>query len=107
MPSDGSHLGSVSADSIGLDSIGDPLADGLSDQAHQERGGEGLNLAAELEILVPEFGSEDPVVNFYANGKEGRDGTIPKGRSGGGLLPKFRVTSLSPPFLSNRSSRFL
>jgi hypothetical protein len=27
VPSDGSHLGSVSADSIGLDSIGDPLAD--------------------------------------------------------------------------------
>ena len=35
VPSDGSHLGSVSADSIGLDSIGDPLADGLSDQAQQ------------------------------------------------------------------------
>ena len=57
VPSDGSHLGSVSANSIGLDSIGDPLADGLSDQDQQERGGEGLNLAAEMEILGPEFGS--------------------------------------------------
>ncbi len=35
VPSDGSRLGFVSADSIGLDSIGDPLADGLSDQAQQ------------------------------------------------------------------------
>jgi len=56
VPSDGSHLGSVSANSIGLDSIGDPLADGLSDQDQQERGGEGLNLAAEMEILGPVIG---------------------------------------------------
>jgi len=34
-----------------------------------------------MEILGPEFGSEDPIVNMDANGKEGRDGTIPKGRS--------------------------
>jgi hypothetical protein len=74
VPSDGSHLGSVSANSIGLESIGDPLADRLSDQDR-------LNLAAEMEILGPEFGSEDPIVNMDANGKEGRDGTIPKGRS--------------------------
>ena len=72
VPSDGSHLGSVSANSIGLDSIGDPLADGLSDQDQQERWGEGLNLAAEMEILGPEFGSEDPIVNMDANGEEGR-----------------------------------
>ena len=38
-------------------------------------------MAAEMEILGPEFGSEDPIVNMDANGKEGRDGTIPKGRS--------------------------
>ena len=81
VPSEGSHLGSVSANSIGLDSIGDPLADGLSDQDQQEKGGEGLNLAAEMEILGPEFGSEDPIVNMDANGVEGRNGTIPKGRS--------------------------
>ena len=71
----------MSADSIGLDSIRDPLADRLSDQDQQERGKEGLNLAAEMEIWGPEFGSEDPIVNLDANGKEGRDGTIPKGRS--------------------------
>ena len=41
VPSDGIHLGSVSANSIGLDSIGDPLADGLLDQDQQERGGRG------------------------------------------------------------------
>ncbi len=40
MPSDKSHLGSVSAYSIGLDSIGDHLPDGLLDHAQQERGGE-------------------------------------------------------------------
>ncbi len=57
VPSDESHPGSVSADSIGLDSIWDPLADGLLDQAQQERGREGLNLAAEMEISGPEFGS--------------------------------------------------
>ena len=34
-------LGSVSANSIGLDSIGDPLADGLLDQDQQEKGGGG------------------------------------------------------------------
>ncbi len=74
MPSDGSHLGSVSANSIGLDSIGDPLAKGLSDQDQQERGGgEGLNLAVEMEILGPEFGSEDPIVNMDANDEEGND----------------------------------
>ena len=39
MPSDGSHLDSVSANSIGLDSIGDPLKDGFVDQPQQERGG--------------------------------------------------------------------
>ena len=38
-------------------------------------------MAAEMEILGPEFGSEDPIVNMDANGEEGRDGTIPKGRS--------------------------
>jgi hypothetical protein len=81
MPSDGSHLGSVSANSIGLDSIGDSLADGLSDQDQQERGGEGLNLAAEMEIWGPEFGCVDPIVNLDVNGEEGRDGTTPKGRS--------------------------
>ena len=51
MPSDGSHLGSVSADSIGLDSIGDPLADGLSDQAQQERGGGGMVLSPRADLL--------------------------------------------------------
>ncbi len=71
----------MSADSIGLDSIRDPLADRLSDQDQQERGKEGLNLAAEMEIWGPEFGSEDPIVNLDANGEEGRDGTISKGRS--------------------------
>ena len=56
MLSDGSHLGSESAGSIDPDSIGDPLADGLLDQ----------------EILGPEFGSEDPIVNLDAIGEEGR-----------------------------------
>ena len=36
--SDGSHTGSVLADSIDPDSIGDPLADGFVDQPQQERG---------------------------------------------------------------------
>ena len=41
VPSDGSHVGSISADSIDPDSIWDPLADGLVDQPQQERWGGG------------------------------------------------------------------
>ena len=81
MPSDGSHMGSISADSIDPDSIGDPLVDGLVDQPQQERGGGGLNLAVETEILDSEFGSEDPVINSGAIGEDGGLRTIPKGRS--------------------------
>ena len=54
VPSIGSHMGSVSVDSIDPDSITDPLADGFVDQPPQERGGEGLNLAVEIEILGSE-----------------------------------------------------
>jgi hypothetical protein len=42
VPSDGSHLGSVSGDSSDPDSIVDPLADGFLDQAKQVRGGSPL-----------------------------------------------------------------
>ena len=41
VPSDGSHMGSVSVDSIDSDSITDPLADGFVDQSQQEKGGWG------------------------------------------------------------------
>ncbi len=41
VPSDGSHMGSVSADSINPASTGDPLADGFVDQSQQEKGGWG------------------------------------------------------------------
>ena len=46
--SNGSHMGSVSVDSIDSDSITDPLADGFEDQSQQERGGGGLNTNAFL-----------------------------------------------------------
>ena len=49
VPSDGSHMGSVSV--IDSDSITDPLVDGFVDQPQQKRGGGGLNLAVETEIL--------------------------------------------------------
>ena len=62
-------------------SIMDPLADGFVDQPQQERGGGGLNLAVETEILGSEVGTEDPIINSGAIGKEGGLGTIPKGRS--------------------------
>ena len=39
--SDGSHIGSVSVDSIDSDSLTDPLVDGFVDQPQQERGGGG------------------------------------------------------------------
>ena len=81
VPSDGSHMGSVSVDSIDSDSIMDPLADGFVDQLQQERGGGGLNLAVETEILGSEVGTEDPIINSGAIGEEGGLGTIPKGRS--------------------------
>ncbi len=81
VPSDGSHMGSVSVDSIDPDSITDPLADGFVDQPQQEWGGGGLNLAVETEILDSEVGTEDPIINSGAIGEEGGLGTIPKGRS--------------------------
>ena len=81
VPSDGSHLGSISADSIDPDSIREHLADGLVDQAQQERRGEALNLAVKMEILGPEVGPEDPVDNTDAIGEDKGAGTIPKGRS--------------------------
>jgi hypothetical protein len=83
VPSDGSHMGSVSVDSIDSDSITDPLVDGFVDQPQQKRGGGGLNLAEETEILGSEFGTEaeDPIINSGAIGEEWGLGTIPKGRS--------------------------
>ena len=81
VPSDGSHMGSISVDSINPDSIADPLADVFVDQPQQERGGGGLNLAVETEILGSEVGTEDPIINSEAIGKYGGLGTIPKGRS--------------------------
>jgi hypothetical protein len=81
VPSVGSHMGSVSVDSIDADSITDPLKDGFVDQTQQERGGGGLNLAVETEILGSEVGTEDPIINSGAIGEEGVLGTILKGRS--------------------------
>ena len=46
-----------------------------------ERGGGGLNLAVETEILGSDVGTEDPIINSGAIGEEGGLGTIPKGRS--------------------------
>jgi hypothetical protein len=71
----------LSNDFIDLDSIGNPLVDGLVDQPQQEKWAGGLNLAVESEILDSEFGTEDPIVNSGAIGKEGGFDTIPKGRS--------------------------
>jgi len=45
--SDGSHMGSVSVNSIHPNSIMNPLVDDFVDQPQQERGGGGLNLAVE------------------------------------------------------------
>ena len=81
VPSDGSHMGSVSVDSIDSDSITDPLTDGFVDQSQQERCDGGLKLAVETEILGSEVGTEDPIINSGAIGEEGGLGTIPKGRS--------------------------
>jgi hypothetical protein len=81
VPSDGSHMGSVSVNSIDPDSITDPLADGFVDQPQQERGGGGLKLAVETEILGSEVSAEDPIINSGAISEEGGLGTIPKGRS--------------------------
>ena len=71
VPSDGSHMGSVSVDSIDSDSLTDPLADGFVDQSQQVRGGGGLNLAVETEILGSEVGTdtEDPIINSIADCK--------------------------------------
>ena len=45
----------LSNDFIDLDSIGNPLVDGLVDQPQQEKWAGGLNLAVESEILDSEF----------------------------------------------------
>jgi len=65
-------MGSVSVDSIDSDSITDPLVDGFVDQPQQERGGGGLNLAVETEILGSEVGTEDPIINSEAIGGHDR-----------------------------------
>jgi hypothetical protein len=58
------------------------IVDGFVDQPQKERGGGGLNLAVETEILGSEVGTEDPIINSGAIGEEGGLGTIiPKGRS--------------------------
>jgi hypothetical protein len=46
-----------------------------------ERGGGGLNLAVETEILGSDVGTEDPIINSGAIDEEGGLDTIPKGRS--------------------------
>jgi hypothetical protein len=74
-------MGSVSVDTEDSDSIKDPLTDGFVDQPQQERGGGGLKLAVETEILGSEVGTEDPIINSGAIGEEGGLGIIPKGRS--------------------------
>ena len=61
----------LSNDFIDLDSIGNPLVDGLVDQPQQEKRAGGLNLAVESEILDSEFGTEDPIINSGAIGKDG------------------------------------
>jgi hypothetical protein len=73
-------MSSVSVDTEDSDIIRDPLADGFVDQPQQERGGGGLNLAVETEILGSEVGTEDPIINSGAIGEEGGLGSIPKGR---------------------------
>jgi hypothetical protein len=76
-------MGSVSVDSIDSDSMTDPLGDGFVDHPQQERGGGGLNLAVETEILGSEVGTEDPIIiiNSGVIGEEGGLCTITKGRS--------------------------
>ena len=64
-------MGSISVDTEDSDSIRDPLVDGFVDQPQQERGGGGLNLAVETEILGSEVGTEDPIINSGAIGEEG------------------------------------
>ena len=62
-------------------SIMDPLADGFVDQPQQERGGGGLKLAVETEILGSEVGTEDPIINSGAIGEEvGGGGHYPQGQ---------------------------
>ena len=63
-------MGSISVDTEDSDSIRDPLVDGFVDQPQQERGGGGLNLAVETEILGSEVGTEDLIINSGAIGEE-------------------------------------
>jgi hypothetical protein len=60
--SDGSHLGSISAESIDPESIGNPPEDEFVDHAQQEGGGGRGNSAVKLILLGPEFGSEERII---------------------------------------------
>ena len=80
MPFDGSHMGSVSVDSIDSNSIIDPLVDSFVDKPQQDRGGGGLNLAVETEILDSEVGTEDPIINSVAIGEVGGVRHYPQGQ---------------------------
>jgi len=76
MLSDGSHMGSVSVDSIDPDSIGNHLTDSLVDQPQQEKGAGGLNSAVEMR-----FGLWIWHWRPRHKCKDGGLGIIPKGRS--------------------------
>jgi hypothetical protein len=80
IPSDGSHLGSISAESIDPESIRDPPVDEFVDHAQQEGGGGRGDLAVESILLGPEFGSEERIVSIDDINEDG-GGAIPKGRS--------------------------
>ena len=70
----------ISSNSIDSNSITDPLADGFVDQPQQDRGGGGLNLAVETEILDSEVGIEDPIINSVAIGEVGGVRHYPQGQ---------------------------
>ena len=50
------------------------------DPLPQERGGGGLNLAVETEILGSDVGTEDPIINSGAFGEEGGVRHYPQGQ---------------------------
>jgi hypothetical protein len=93
IPSDGSHLGSISAESIDPESIGDSPEDEFVDHIQQEGGGGRSNLAAKLILLGPEFGIEECIVG---NDDIDEDG-------GGALSPK---ADPSPTTYSTTSKLF-
>ncbi len=86
VPTDASHLGSISAESISPESIGDPPKDKFVDHTQQEGGSGRGNLAVKSILLGPEFGSEERIVGPRGTTIICHNSSAPRGASSFGQI---------------------